>query len=273
LAAARAIKAHDAGAVPLWVYTGQAVGEPASTQGFQVFLDGTNDRLYDDSTQKWEISGPGFTATWNLLQRMRPYEEPESDWSNPQAEATLALTLIPAQQVGIVFEGNWIATAYIPGGLHPWKGFYTQYGEARIPTENGQAPGFDTLSGGWALSVPRLAAHPKISLAFIEAASSAKRLAPFDVTSGSLPPRSDVLDLPVWQDATKVNPVIGFSTALLPHTNCRPDLPVYVQVSNELQQLTGEISMGSITGAQAAAQYASAITKIVGAGDVEHRNK
>ena len=36
-------------------------------------------------TGKWEIGGPGFTATWNFLAAMRKYEEPESAWSNPNA--------------------------------------------------------------------------------------------------------------------------------------------------------------------------------------------
>ena len=53
---------HDSGVVPLWVYTGQAVGEASSFRGFEVFLNGTKDRLYDYTTHKWEVSGPGFDA-------------------------------------------------------------------------------------------------------------------------------------------------------------------------------------------------------------------
>ena len=130
LAAAKAIKQHVNGAIPLWVYTGQAMGEASSFRGFEIFLAGTNDRLYDETTRKWEIGGPGFNATWNLLAAMRPYEEPESYWSSPNADATVDLTLIPNQKVGIVFDGSWVATAFVPGGLKPWPVF-TTYGTRR----------------------------------------------------------------------------------------------------------------------------------------------
>ena len=193
LSAARAISRSSSGVVPLWIYTGQAVGEASAFRGFEVFLSGTKDRLYDYAKNKWEISGPGFTATWNLLAQMQPLEEPESMWSNPNADATVALTLIPHQRVGIVFDGSWVATAYVPGGLQPWPGFTSAYGEAGLPTQTGAAPGSTNQSGGWALSVPGLAPHPSLSQAYIEAANSASILAKFDPATGNLPPRADVL--------------------------------------------------------------------------------
>ncbi len=269
LSAARAIARSDHGVVPLWVYTGQAVGEASSFRGFEVFLNGTKDRLYDYGTHKWEISGPGFTATWKLLAQMQPIEEPESMWSNPLADATVDLSLIPHQQVGIVFDGSWVATAFVPGGLQPWPGFFSAYGEAALPTQTGAAPGTTNQSGGWALSVPSLAPHPSLSQAFVEDASSAPLLASFDPASGNLPPRTDVLIQPAWQASVKVNPVSRFASAQLPVTTFRPNLPAYVQVSNVIQQLTGEISLRTITPAQAAATYASQVTQIVGSGNVE----
>ncbi len=269
LSAARAIKRRDPGVVPLWIYTGQAVGEASSFRGFEVFLNGTKDRLYDYTTHKWEISGPGFNATWSLLAQMQPLEEPESMWSNPNADATVALTLMPHQQVGIVFDGSWVATAYVPGGLAPWPGFFSAYGEVGIPTQTGAAPGYTNQSGGWALSVPNLAPHPSLSQAFIEAASSAPILAAFDSASGNLPPRVDVIPQPAWQASVKINPVSRFASAQLPYTTFRPNLPAYVQVSNVIQQLTGEISTGSLTPSQAASTYASEVTQIVGSGNVE----
>jgi len=273
LSAARAISRTDKGAIPLWIYTGQAVGEASAFRGFEVFLNGTSDSLYDYTTHKWEISGPGFNATWNLLSQMQPLEEPESMWSNPNADATVALTLMPHQQVGIVFDGGWVPTAFVPGGLAPWSGFSSAYGEAALPTQTGAAPHYTNQSGGWALSVPNLAPHPTLSQAFIESASSAPLLATFDPATGNLPPRADVLTQPAWQASVKVNPVSKFATAQLPYTTFRPNLPAYVQVSNVIQQLTGAISTRSITPSQAAASYASQVTQIVGSGNVERMKK
>lgn len=268
--AAKAVKAHDPGVVPLWIYTGQAVGEASSFRGFEVLLNGTHDRLYDATTRKWEVSGPGFTATWKLLATLRRYEEPESDWSNPNADVTLDLGLMPHQQVGIVLDGSWVATAFVPGGLQPWPGFWKAWGEASLPTETGQAPGYTNQSGGWALSVPKLAPHPALSTAFIEAASSAKVLAAFDPASGNLPPRRDVLTQPAWRKSVRADPVSAFAAAQLAYTTYRPNNPAYVEVSNEIQLLTGDLSSGSITASQAAQQYAAAVTGLVGAGNVEH---
>lgn len=272
LSAARAlarVNHNNANVVPLWVYTGQAVGEASAFRGYEVFLNGTKDRLYDYTTHKWEIAGPGFNATWNLLAQMQPLEEPESMWSNPNADATVALTLIPHQQAGIVFDGSWVATAYVPGGLQPWPGFFSAYGEAALPTQTGSAPKYTNQSGGWALSVPTLAPHPSLSQDYIEAANSAPILAKFDPVTGNLPPRSDVLVQPAWRASVKINPVSSFASAQLPYTTYRPNLPAYVQVSNVIQQLTGEISSRSITPKQAESAYASQVTQIVGAGNVE----
>jgi multiple sugar transport system substrate-binding protein len=276
LSAARAISrssGSNSAVVPLWIYTGQAVGEASAFRGFEVFLNGTKDRLYDYATHKWEVSGPGFDATWKLLSQMQPLEEPESMWSNPNADATVALQLMPHQQVGIVFDGSWVATAFVPGGLQPWPGFFSAYGEAALPTQTGAAPGYTNQSGGWALSVPTLAPHPSLSQAYIEAANSASLLAKFDPATGNLPPRADVLVQPAWRASVTVNPVSRFASAQLPFTTFRPNLPAYVQVSNVIQQLTGEISSRSITPSQAASSYASQVTQIVGSGNVEHRRQ
>ncbi|HLM96272.1 MAG TPA: hypothetical protein VK283_08140, partial [Acidimicrobiales bacterium] len=112
-----------------------------------------------------------------------------------------------------------------------------------------------------------------LSQAFIESASSAPLLATFDPATGNLPPRADVLTQPAWQASVKVNPVSKFATAQLPYTTFRPNLPAYVQVSNVIQQLTGEISMRSITPGQAATAYASQVSQIVGSGNVERMKK
>jgi multiple sugar transport system substrate-binding protein len=276
LSAARAIARTTNGnssVVPLWVYTGQAVGEASTFRGFEVFLNGTKDRLYDYTKSKWEISGPGFDATWNLLAQMQPLEEPESMWSSPNADATVALKLIPNQQVGIVFDGSWVATAYVPGGLQPWPGFFSAYGVAALPTQTGAAPKYTNQSGGWALSVPTLASHASLSQDYIEAANSASLLASFDPATGNLPPRADVLTQPAWKASVKVNPVSSFASAQLPYTTYRPSLPPYVQISNVIQQLTGGISTRSITPKQAAATYAGQVTQIVGAGNVERMKR
>ena len=271
VAASKALAKHDKGIVPTWLYTGTPLGEASSFRGFEVFLDGTNDRLYNNTTNKWEISGPGFTATWNFLAAMRPYEEPESDWSNPNGSSTVNLNLMPANQVGIVFDGSWVSTSYVKGGPKPDPSFFTNFKEARIPNDG--TGGYTDQSGGFAWSLSAHAGNSKLGLAMIEDMSSAANIATFDATDGNIPPRTDATSQPQWAAINKIDPVLTFATDQLPVTNYRPNLPQYPQISTEIATLTGDISAGTMTAAQAETAFAAKVTQIVGAGNVEKMTK
>ncbi|MGO8874801.1 MAG: extracellular solute-binding protein [Acidimicrobiales bacterium] len=268
VAAAQALKAHDAGITPAWLYAGLPLGEASSFRGFEVFLDGTNDRIYDNSTKKWEVSGPGFTATWNFLAAMRPYVEPESDWSNPNASATVNITLMPEQKVGMVVDGSWVSTFYVKGGPKPIPNFLSTYLVAKVPTDNLAAP-YTDQSGGFAWSVGEQSANPALAVELIEDLSTAPNIAEFDAKDGNLPPRTDALTQPEWAQENRLDPILTFSSELLAFTNFRPNLPAYPQISNEIATLTGDIDTGSMTAAQAEQAYAAKVTQIVGAGNVE----
>ena len=114
--------------------------------------------------------------------------------------------------------------------------------------------------------MPRLAPNGSLATELIEDASSARLLAGFDPASGNLPPERVSWPSRRGSPSMKVNPVSGFAAGQLPYTTYRPGLPAYVQVSNVIAELTGEISSGSMTAKQAAASYASQVTRIVGCG-------
>jgi multiple sugar transport system substrate-binding protein len=267
--AAKALK-KVSGIVPTWLYTGTPLGEASSFRGFEVFLNGSNDRLYDTTTNKWEISGPGFNAAWNFLASMRPYAEPEAQWSNPNASATVNLNMMPANKVGIVFDGSWISTAYVPGGPKPWPGFFSTFGEAQIPATNG---GFTDQSGGFVWSVSTHSANTSLATSLVEDLSSAPNIAAFDALDGNSPPRSDAVNQPQWTKINKIDPVLTFATAQLAVTTYRPNQPLYPQISNEIAALTGDISSGSMSPKQAEAAYAVKVTQIVGAKNTEKMTK
>jgi multiple sugar transport system substrate-binding protein len=267
VSAAKAVGAHDPGVVPAWLYTGTPLGEASSFRGFEVFLDGTHDRIYDASAKKWEISGPGFTAAWNFLAAMKPYEEPESDWSNPSAAATVDLSLMPSSKVGMVFDGSWVSTLFAKGGLKPWPAFFSTFKVAKLPTDG--LGTYTDQSGGFAWSVAKLSKNPALAVELIEDLSSASNIAAFDAKDGNLPPRSDAVTQPAWVEENRIDPILTYSSTLLAYTNYRPNLPDYPQISNEIAALTGDISSGSMTAAQAESAYAAKVAQIVGAGNVE----
>jgi len=267
VSAAKALKTHDPGVTPAWLYTGTPTGEASSFRGFEVFLDGTHDRLFDPVAKKWETSGPGFTATWNFLAAMRAYEEPESDWSSPSAEATVDLNMIPQQQVGMVFDGSWVSTFFAKGGLKPWPGFFSTFRAAKFPTDG--LGGYTNQSGGFAWAVARLSKYPTLAVDLIEDMSSPANLAAYDAKDGNLPPRSDAVTQPAWVQANKIDPMLTFASSLVAETNYRPNVSVYPQVSNEIAALTGDISSGSMTASQAESAYAARVAQIVGSGNIE----
>ena len=117
ITAAKAIKAHDPGVTPLWIYTGTPMGEASSFRGFEVLLGGTNDWLYNSATKKWETGGPGFNAVFNFLETLQKdgLTESANYWSNPNGGNTVATQLIPQQQVGIDMDGSWVSTFWLPG--------------------------------------------------------------------------------------------------------------------------------------------------------------
>ena len=202
VAAAKKLKASDPGIIPAWLYTGLPLGEASSFRGFEVFLNGTGQQLYDPATGKWEVDGPGYASTWNFLQAMRPYEEPESDWSNPNGSSTVNLTLMPAQKVGMVFDGMWVSENYVTGGPKPWPAFFSTYKVAKLPTSDGQGAGYVDQSGGWAWSVPVRAHNPSLALSMIEDMSSAQNMASYDALNGAIPPRSGVTSQPPGRRST-----------------------------------------------------------------------
>jgi hypothetical protein len=53
------------------------------------------------------------------------------------------------------------------------------------------------------------------------------------------------------------------------HTTYRPGFGPYTQISADIAQITGEISLGQATAAQAEAQYAKDVIQAAGAGNTE----
>ncbi len=271
LTAAEAIKAKDPGAIPLWIYTGTPLGEASSFRGFEVLLAGTASSLYDTKTSKWETGGPGFDEVFNFLQAVhqKGLEESTSYWSNPAAGTVLNTQLMPAQNVGIALDGSWVSTEWLPGNAKPWSAGFTDYGVANVPTANGQSPGVTNQSGGWSLAVPAKSSNQQLALEFIETADNPTLLANFEATSGQIPVESNVASSPAFTSKIKDDPLFGTAVTYAQHTTYRPGFGPYNQISADIAQITGQISLGQLTAAQAEKAYASDVTKAAGASSTE----
>jgi multiple sugar transport system substrate-binding protein len=271
LTAAEAIKAKDPGVIPLWIYTGTPLGEATSFRGFELELDGTASQLYDTATGKWETGGPGFNQVFNFLQELhsKGLEEPTSDWSTPNGGTIVNTQLMPAQQVAMVIDGSWVSSEWMPGGAMPWKAGVSTYSVADIPTASGQAPGVTNLSGGWSLAIPAKSSNQSLAYQFIETANNPNLLASYDGDTGQIPVESNVASDPIFTSAIKSDPLFQQAVSYAAKTNYRPAFGPYTQISTDIAQITGEISLGQMTAAQAEKQYASDVTQAAGPGNTQ----
>ena len=272
LSAAEAIKAKVPSVTPMWIYTGTPLGEASSFRGFEVLVDGTANRLYDYGTKKWESGGPGFNAAFNFLAQLaqKKLEESASYWSNPNAGTVVNTQLMPAQKVGIVADGSWVSTEWLPGGASPCKACFSEWGVADWPTSNGQAPGVTNQSGGWTLAIPAKASQKKLALQFIETAATPALLAQYDSKSGQIPVEPNVASNAIFRAGIKDDPLFQQAVTYAAHTNYRPGFGAYNQISADIAAITGEISLGKLTAAQAEKVYAKDVKAAAGAGNVQY---
>ena len=262
LTAARTLRAAVPGVIPFNIYAGKAVGESASMQGFEMLLYGTGDTLYDDETQKWVVGSQGFTDALQFTKTV--YDEGlgpsaqqvlDPNWNN-----TVNQQLLPQGKVAISLDGSWISQNWLETGAAPWPQWNTVLANAAWPTQQGQAPGQVSMSGGWPWAIPQTADNPDKAWQLISLLGDKDRQLKWSVDNVQIPVRDDVADDPSYLQA---NPTNEFFASLVPITTYRPAYAVYPRISNEIQVATETVITGGDVAAAAAA-YDEQVRAIAG---------
>jgi len=264
LAAAAKIKATEPGVTPMNVYGGTGQGEGSTMQGFEMFLYGTNNWLWDSAHAKWEQAGAGFEAALNEYAQIY-----HTNNLGPSVQTALGTTtwqtvqqgLMPTNKLGIDLDGSWVVGTYIPGGAKPWPGYAQDLGVAPMPTENGQGPGHVSMSGGWLLSVGSHAPNKQMAFNFISLALDQQNSLWYDIHASQVASRLDVASAPTY----KARPITAQFATFVPFTHFRPAFSAYPKLSTEIQEITGEVMTGQETPAQGAAAYNKYLIATVGA--------
>jgi multiple sugar transport system substrate-binding protein len=263
LDAARALKSKVPGVIPLNVYSGKPAGEASTMQGFEMLLYGTQDKLYDKTSQKWITESKGFTDALNFVKTV--YQEglgPKPQQAlDPNIGSIVAGQWLPQGKLAIDLDGSWLPSTWIKGGPSPWPEWNTVLGTTMMPTQNGQPPGGTSMSGGWALSVTSKAANPALAFGLVSTALNKENSLAYDIAAGQIPVRKDVAADPKYLSS---NPTAPFFGKLVDITTFRPALPVYPRVSDQIQVAMESVMTGQASPQQATTTYGDAVKGIVG---------
>ena len=264
LAAAKTIKEKDPGTIPLNVYSGKAQGEASTMQGFEMLLygaDGSGDTLYKD--KKWVTGSKQFQDS---LQFIKDVYQGDLGPTPQQAldtnvGTTIAQTWLPKGKLAIDLDGSWQSGTWLKSGTAPWAEWSDVLGQAAMPTQNGQAPGYNSMSGGWTLAVGSKSKNPQAAFDFISTFLGKDGSMRYDIDNSQIAVRKDVSEDPEY-DAS--NPTFKFFSGLVEHTNFRPATSDYSQISNAIQVAMESVMTGQQTPKQAAAAYDDAVVQTVG---------
>jgi multiple sugar transport system substrate-binding protein len=265
LAAARQIKAKVPGVTPINVYASKAAGEASSMQGFEMLLYGTANQLYDAKSSKWVVGSKGFLDALNFIKSV--YGEKLGPDPQDATDANLGNTVsqqwLPQDKLGIALDGSWLINNWLPTGAKPWPQWSEVMGQAAMPTQDGQAPGKVSLSGGWTWAISSKSKNPALSFKFIKALQSEANATKFAVENSQIAVREDVSKTPDYLKANSKTPLF---TQVVAVTKYRPAYPAYPQISNQIQVAMESVMTGQQSPADAQKAYDDAVKGIVGAG-------
>ncbi|WP_367045041.1 extracellular solute-binding protein [Streptomyces sp. Je 1-332] len=255
LQAARTIKKKVPGVTPMNVYTGKPAGEVATMQGMEMLLYGTGeDPMYDPKSKKWVTGSQGFKDSLEFVETV--YKEklgPEvTDALDPNFATRVRGELLPEDKLGINLDGSWLPQDWGKGAGHEWPEWSKKLGLAHMPTQNGEAPGKVSMSGGWTWAIPTKAANPDLAFKFIEQMQTKANAQKWYVANSGIAVRKDVAADP---DYLKAQPGLKFFTDLVPSTHYRPAYPAYPKVSTAVQEAMEKVTTGDASVADAASGY------------------
>jgi multiple sugar transport system substrate-binding protein len=263
LDAARKIKASDPSVVPFNMYAGKATGEGTVMQSFYELLYGTGSELYDADAKKWVVGSQGFTDSLAFLKTL--YDEKLAVSPAEALDANVWKKVfgewLPQGKMAATVEGSYTPSFWQKGGSYEWPGYAEDMGVAAFPTQNGQAPGGVSMSGGWTLAVGAGTKEPDLAFGFLATALNRKNSLAFNIASSQIAVRKDVAADSGYQAA---NPFVKEVSELVAVTHYRPATADYPRISAAVQEATEAVITGAKSPEQAAADYDTAVKGIVG---------
>ncbi|WP_246570145.1 extracellular solute-binding protein [Lentibacillus saliphilus] len=244
--------------VPFWLNSGKAMGEGTTMQTFLVLLNGTDSKLYDEEKEKWIVKSDGFLKSLEFIDQIYSNDLGASlSWGiTGQGGAKVSTELMPAGEVGIALDGNWVPGNWQENGNAPWPEWSESIDLAPMPTADGQDPGHTTVSGGWTLSIPAKSDNKDLAMEFIKMATSKENLR----YGSQLTPRKDIAEMDEYNQLTYQDKMTSF----LEFTSYRPSYDNYPAVSSNIQSAVEAVTTDNLTPEEAMKQFAKDVKRDVG---------
>ncbi|MFJ4922745.1 extracellular solute-binding protein [Streptomyces sp. NPDC088725] len=263
LDAARTIKRKVPGVIPLNIYTGKGAGERSVMQDFEMLLYGTGeDPLYNPDTKKWVSGSKGFKDALGFVQTV--YGEklgPDvTDALDPNVNTRVTTEWLPEGKLAMDLDGSWLGQNWAKGGPREWPEWSKELGQAAMPTQNGQAPGKVSMSGGWTWAMPARSKNSDLAWDFLKALETPDNVVTWAIADSQIASRKDVAADPRYLNS---RPGVKFFTDLVQNTHYRPALPVYPQVSTAISEAMESVTTGDVSAAKAAKEYDGQLRTII----------
>lgn len=243
------------------VYSGKGTGEGSTMQGFEMLLYGTQNQL-TTSSGKWVAGSTGFKDSLQFIHNLyqgglgpTAQQALDPNWGN-QTPA-----LLSQNKLGISLDGSWVSSSWGTAGVAPWSNWNSVMGQAKMPTQDGAAPGATSMSGGWTLAMGSKSKNPTAAWNFISLALNKDNSLYYATSNQNIPVRTDVASDPTY---VKSNPTNAFFAGLVKITNFRPATSSYPAVSNNIQVAMESVMTGQQTPAAAQKVFDQALPQAVG---------
>ena len=270
LDAAAKIKKNVPDVVPFNMFAGTAIAEGSVMQSFYELLFGTklgDNALMDSSSEKWVVGSKGMKDALEFIKTLydKGYAPTAAQALDSNLGTTIANDWLPNGKIGGTVDGSWMPGTWMKGGSYEWPEYEDEIGAALFPTQNGQAPGYVTMSGGWTLAIGSKTKNAELAFDFIKEAAGFK---------GSLNYAKQMSLTAVRKDVAKdsgylaTNPFTKITTNAIEYTHFRPSTTEYPKVSAEIQKAMENIITDHMSVDEAASEYDKALTNIVGEENV-----
>lgn len=266
--ASEKIKKASPDVIPFSMGVAKANGESVSMQTFEMLLYGTEDTLFDQETKKWNVNTDGILDSLKFVDEIYNTKKLGPALSvaiNSNYGSVLFQDKFPNDQAGIILDGFWSQGNWSETGAVPVDNVEDRFGFAAMPTQNGQEPKSTTMSGGWTWAIPSKAKNHDASWKVIQALGGKEQQAARAIAEGNLTVRDDSAEIPEYKN----QPFITQATGFLQNAHFRPANDKYPNVSVEIQNMVESVATGSKTPEEAAKDYATNVTRIVGEKNVQ----